>query len=169
MCAGRDPRFAQRGVTLVEVVIFILIVGVALSAVVGTLAWAGTRSAEPVLQRQAIAIAESMLQEILAQPFTVDDPDGGPDTPGPEPGETRGGATLPFDHVNDYHGYVSSGVIDATGAPVAGLEAYNVAVSVLPQPLDGVPSADGLQVTVTVTGPAGGQVTLSGFRARTSP
>jgi MSHA pilin protein MshD len=168
-CTGGAAAARQRGVTLVEVVLFVLIVGVALSAVLGTLSWASVRSVDPVVQRQAIAIAESMLQEVLSQPFTVNDPDGGPDALGPEPGEARGSSTAPFDHVNDYHGYASSGVTDATGAAVAGLQAYAVAVSVQPQALDGLPAQDGLLVTVTVTGPGGTVVALAGFRARTEP
>lgn len=167
MCAATETR--QRGVTLVEVVMFILIIGIAVSSIVGTLAWASARSGEPVMQRQALAAAESILNEVLAQPFGNDDPDGGPESIGPEPGESRGHATTPFDHVNDYHGYTADGIRDAHGVPIAGLAAYSVAVTVQVQALDGVPATEGLLVRVQVDGPGGVQVALSGFRARTSP
>ncbi len=168
---GRDAQSSaalQRGVSLIEVVLFIVIISAALSGIIGTLAWASPRASEPLIQRQALAIAESLLQEILAQPFTVNDPDGGVDAIGPEAGEARGSSTLPFDHVNDYHGYSTAGVIDANGAAVAGLSAYSVAVTVQSQALDVVGASDGLLVRVTVTGPGGVTVSLSGFRARTS-
>lgn len=148
---------------------FILIIGIAASSIAGTLAWASARSGEPALQRQALAAAESILNEVLSQPFGADDPDGGPEAIGPEPGEARGHAVTPFDHVNDYHGYNSVGIRDAHDAPIAGLEAYRVAVTVQPQALDGVAAADGLLVRVQVSGPAGIVVPLTGFRARTSP
>lgn len=180
MCDGRESTTAgrgritdhgsrvaaQRGATLVELVMFILIVGVALSSVLGTLSLAAGRSGDPMLQRQALAVAESMLDEIAAQPFTVNDPDGGVDNVGPEAGETRGSATTPFDHVNDYHGYARTGIVDAGGTPIAGLEGYGVSVTVASHAVDNIAAADGVLITVTVTTPGGQQVRLSGFRAR---
>lgn len=148
---------------------FILIIGIAASSIVGTLAWASARSGEPLMQRQALAAAEAILNEVLAQPFSLDDPDGGPESIGPEAGESRGHVTTPFDHVNDYHGYAADGIRDAHGAPIPGLSAYRVAVTVQAQALDGVPAGEGLLVRVQVSGPGGVEVALSGFRARTSP
>jgi MSHA pilin protein MshD len=162
----RAPVNQQRGATLVEVVLFVLIIGIALSSVLGTLGFAVGRSADPLVQRQALAIAESLMQEIVAQPFTTDDPDGGADAAGPESGEARGSATAPFDHVNDYHGYAMNGVVDAGGTPIAGLAAYSAQVTVQAQALDGIAANDGLLITVSVAGPGGALVTLSGFRAR---
>jgi MSHA pilin protein MshD len=156
----------ERGATLVEVVLFILIVGIALSSVLGMLGFAVGRSADPLVQRQALAIAESLMQEIVAQPFTTDDPDGGTDATGPEPGEARGSPTAPFDHVNDYQGYAMNGIVDAGGTPIAGLAAYSAQVTVQAQALDGIAASDGLLITVSVAGPGGALVTLSGFRAR---
>lgn len=170
--AARNPllrRGAQRGATLIEIVLFIVIIGIAVGTVLGTLSLAAGRSADPLVRRQALAIAESLLQEIEAQPFGSTDPDGGADTLGPEAGESRGSGTSPFDHVNDYHGYATTGIVDADGSPVTGLSAYGVAVSVQPQALDNIAAADGLLVSVTVTGPGGASVTLTGFRARNTP
>jgi prepilin-type N-terminal cleavage/methylation domain-containing protein len=43
------------------------------------------------------------------------DPDGGTEALGPETAngveETRGSASYPFDHVNDYHGYSRTGIV----------------------------------------------------------
>ena len=159
------PRL-QRGVSLVELVIFIVVIGIALSSVAGALAFASRATADPLVQRQALAVAESLLQEVLAQPFVLLNPDGSAEALGPEPGETRGSATAPFNHVNDYAGYSITGIVDAGGAPIAGLAAYSASVTVTHVAFDGVAAADCLRVQVTVTGPGGTSITVSGIRVR---
>jgi MSHA pilin protein MshD len=159
----------QRGVTLVELVLAILIVSIAVSSVLGVLGLTAGRSADPLLARQSLAVAESLLAEILAQPFTANDLDGGANAIGPEAGETRGSAVAPFDHVDDYHGYAMNGIVAANGSAIAGLSGYSAAVTVQPQALGTIGASEGLLVTVTVTAPGGSQVALSGFRARVSP
>jgi hypothetical protein len=59
-----------------------------------------------------------------------------------------------------------NGVVDAGGTPIAGLAAYSAQVTVQAQALDGIAANDGLLITVSVAGPGGALVTLSGFRAR---
>ncbi len=172
MCAGPDrgPEHArERGATLVEVVLFIVIIATALSAVLGTLGLTVGRSSDPLVARQALAVAESLLQEVLSQPYTLNDLDGGPDGIGPEAGETRFSTTSPFDHVDDYHGYTMNGVVKTDGTLVTGLSAYSASVTVQPQALGNIPSTEGLLVTVTVTGPGGYSVAVNGFRARVAP
>ncbi len=159
----------ERGATLVEVVLFIVIIATALSAVLGTLTLTVRRSADPLVARQALAIAESLLQEVMAQPYTANDLDGGANAIGPEAGESRTSTTSPFDHVDDYNGYSMTGIVKADGSAVTGLSAYNASVAVSAQALGGIASTEGLLVTVTVTGPGGYSVALSGYRARVSP
>jgi len=151
---------------------FILIVSIAVSAVVNLLGISAQRSADPVVVRQSLAIAESLLQEIEAQPTSIKDPDdpNGPDEGmGPEPGEARTSATSPFDHVDDYDGYVMDGIVRVDGSAVAGLEHYRAEVHVTQQAFDDVPAKDVFVVTVTVTGPGGRPVTLTGVRTRHTP
>jgi MSHA pilin protein MshD len=173
----RLPRFSAhrsrithhrtaRGATLVEVVLFLVIVSFALTSILGLLGLTVSRSADPLIVRQSLAVAESLLQEIESQPFTTDDPDGGAEAIGPETGEARGSATTPFDHINDYHGYSMNGIVGYDGTAIPGLEGYNATVQVAAQSVGGVPGADGLLITVTVTGPGGNPVTLTGYRTR---
>src|SRR5258708_28400817 len=104
MCAALDGRpvgrlCAQHGTTLVEVIIFILIASIAVAAVVNALSLAVRGSADPLLLRQTLAVAESLIQEIDSQPYAQKDPynPAGPDDAiGPEPGESRAGSPLPF-------------------------------------------------------------------------
>ncbi|MDL5034524.1 type II secretion system protein [Pelomonas sp. APW6] len=184
----RSHRSAA-GLTLIELLMFIMVVGLALAAVLQVFALATKSSADPQVQRQALAIAESLLQEVQLQPFTFCDPDDAnvatatnaavgagtlncatqaESAMGPEAGETRSGVPQ-FDNVNDYHGFSMNGIADITGTAVTGLADYNVSVTVAPAGLGGVAAGDALRITVTVTGPGSTSVTLQGYRTRHAP
>ncbi len=162
-------RHCQRGVTLVELILAMLIISIAVASILGVLGLTAGRSADPLLTRQSLAVAESLLQEILAQPFTANDLDGGPNAIGPEASETRGSATTPVDHVDDYHGYSVNGIVNADTTPIAGLSGYSASVTVQAQALGNIAASEGLLVTVTITAPGGAMFSLSGFRARVAP
>jgi MSHA pilin protein MshD len=179
------PHAGARGFTLVELLIFIVVIAAAIAGVLRVFTEATSRSADPAVRRQALAIAESLLEEVQLMPFTFCDSEdanvetagagsacaGGADGNGPEAGETRF-TTPPFDHVNDYHGYtMGSGIVDITNAAVAGLAGYAASVSVAPAALGSITAASGdaLRITVTVTGPGNTSLTLDGYRSRHAP
>ncbi len=177
-------RSRARGLSLIELVFFIVVVGVALTGVLAVFINATTHSADPMLRRQALAIAESLLEEVQLMPFTFCDPDDAnvetaasgagcatlAEGVGPEAGEGR--FTAPqFDNVNDYHGYAMAGIVDITNTQVAGLTGYRATVTVASAALGSITagSGDALRITVTVTGPGGTSVSLDGYRARHAP
>ncbi|WP_127999460.1 type IV pilus modification PilV family protein [Piscinibacter defluvii] len=180
--ASRAAR--ARGLSLVELIIFIVVVGAALAGTLRVFTQSTAASADPLLRRQALAIAESLLEEIELMPLTFCDADDAnletttssagcaslPDAIGPEAGEGRF-ATPQFDHVDDYHGYTMNGIVDITGAAVNGLGAYRASVGVAAAALGSVSAASGdaLRITVTVTGPANTSVSLDGYRTRHAP
>jgi MSHA pilin protein MshD len=145
----------QRGVTLVELLMSIVIVSVAAIAVLGVLSDTAMRSAVPMIRHQAAAIADAYLEETLLKPFT--DPDG-----------TDGEALrTEFDDVDDYDGLADAGARDQFGNPVSGLSNYNVSVSVTPSAaLPAAPAADVLRVDVTVVRLPEVNFTISGYRTR---
>jgi len=109
-------------------------------------------SADPLVRKQALALAESMLEEITLKQYA--NPAGG----------YSGTNRTQFDDVSDYQGYsTSAGVVDALGVVVPGLVAYNFAppVEVVAVTLDALAVK---RITVSVTGPQG-VVTLTGYRA----
>jgi len=176
-------RTGQQGLTLVELIVFMVVVSAALAGVLQIFVQAGARSADPMIRRQALAIAESLLQEVQLMPFTFCDPDdanadqaansaacGQPENIGPEAGESRY-AGQPFDNVNDYHGFSMSGIRDLTNSAIAGLENYQASVTVAAAALGsiGAGSGDALQITVTVNGPGGESISLQGYRTRHAP
>lgn len=193
----RAPSGKQnlRGFSLVEMVVFIVIVTTAIAGVIGALAFMSGRSADPLVRKQAIAIAESLMQEIQQMPFTFCDPDdpnastanGTADCTtsqanlgGPSPaGESRYAATNPFDNVADYSGFTMPGggcagicrIGDATA--LAGLDAYSASVAIAQAggagAFAGLPGDAVLQIVVTVNGPANTVIRLTGFKVRYAP
>ena len=64
----------RRGFTLVELVIAMVVISIALSGVLMVMNYTTAHSADPMIQHQAVAIAEAYLEEILLKPYA--DPDG---------------------------------------------------------------------------------------------
>jgi len=204
MCIGIErqarrhrPR-AEHGISLIELIVFIVIVGIAVAGVVGALSMATRASADPMIQKQALAIAEALLEEVQLQPFTYCDPDDpqaataqsaavgatgcteagsvenlmAAETTPPYGPESRTSATNPYDNVNDYNSLpVMTGITDLTGAAIPGLGGYTATVSVANQALAPVAASESLLITVTVTGPTGTNTTvvLDGYRVRYAP
>ena len=164
----------HRGATLVELVISIVIIGVAVSGVMLAMSQAARHSANPVIQQQAVAIAEAYFEEIALLAFDEDAATGVTGSEGalgPEPGETR--AT--YDDVNDYDGHSDSGprALDSPATVIPGLDDYTVSVSVTDAGVLGpggaqIGAGDGnaLRIDVTVTHPVGVNLALTGFRTR---
>lgn len=147
------PARHQRGATLVELVISIVVVAVAVSAILGLLARNSAASADAMALAQAVSVAEAYVEEITLKPLV--DPDG-------VNGESARGA---FDDVNDYNGLVDAGARDQFGAAIPALAGYTVSVSVSPSSaLPGVPSSAAARVDVRVTFSPGVDFTLSGYK-----
>jgi MSHA pilin protein MshD len=186
-------RHKQRGISLIELIMFIVIVSVALAGILLVMNTVTRSSADPLIHKQALAIAESLLEEIELMPFTFCDPDDpaaglattvdttactapvGGEAIGPEAGETRYSAVTPFDNVNDYHGFsmAAGAIMDITNNPIGPAAGYSAAVSITLAGLALAPAlpadADALRINVTVTGPDGVPVVVEGIRTRYSP
>jgi len=145
----------QLGVTLVELVVAIVVVAIAVSAVLGVLTATTGASSDPLIRQQAIAIAESYLEEITLNAFS--DPDG-------SDGEANRAL---FDDIDDYDGLSDSGARDQLDNPIAGLTDYTVSVAVVPSgALPSIASTDALRVDVRVVRAPDVDLTLSAYRAR---
>lgn len=143
----------QAGMTLIELVVAIAVVATAVSAILGVYAAVAVRSADALVRQQAVAVAESYLEEVTLKAFA--DPDGS---------DAEGGRA-DWDDIDDYHGLVDEGARDQSGTALAALSAYRVSVAVVAtNALDGVPAALARRIDVTVDGPGGVRVALSGLR-----
>jgi MSHA pilin protein MshD len=111
----------QNGLTMIELIVFIVVVGIAVVGVMGLLSYTARNSVDPLLRKQALAIAEGLLEEVELARFTYCDPNDaaaetagsaaiGPGTctsivenVGPEPATATYAANArPYDNVNDY-------------------------------------------------------------------
>ncbi len=148
-------RHSQRGVTLVELVVAIVVIGIAVGTVLAVFATTTGASADPMVRRQAVAIAESYLEEITLKPVT--DPDG-----------VDGEGTRPlFDDVDDFNGLTDVGARDQFGTAIAGLGDYTVSVGVAASnALPGIAAGDALRIDVRVVRAADVDITLSAYRTR---
>lgn len=135
------------GFTLIELIMFIVIVSVGLFGILSVMNVTVQHSADPMVRKQAAALADSILEEILLKSYI--DPDSS------NAGET-GRDT--YDDVGDYDGLTETAFTDLP----AELSAYAIAITVdAPAALNGVNMK---RVTVIVTR---GQesIGISGHRA----
>jgi MSHA pilin protein MshD len=104
----------QRGVTLVEMIVFMVIVGIALGALVSVMNLTTRQSADPVRRKQALILAEGLLEEVERASFSYCDPADpnattatrSADCTIPEAwgqaGSEPATSGRPYDNVNDY-------------------------------------------------------------------
>lgn len=149
-----------------ELVVAILIVTVAIAGIVSAFSVAYRYNADPLVRKQALAIAESLLEEVSSRAYTdldLHNPEAAiPNGIGPEAvtGESRTSVTMGFDNVDDYDGYSQTDVVtDASGNawPLVGHYATCVTVQNPSNAISGVPANQILQIAVSVFGP-GSQV-----------
>jgi MSHA pilin protein MshD len=181
----------ERGVTLIELILFMLVVSVALVGVLQALRVTTAGNADPVRRKQALMIAEGLLEEVQLAKF--DFCEAAP--PDPDPAATpippctirqfgqRGDGPVrerPYDNVIDYVDAANvpraafndaAGVLtDAAGVPMA-VSGYTAILTVSPQSLGNIGSGgtsadvDALRISVEVSYDDQ-KVVLDGFRTR---
>lgn len=110
---GRAGAGRQRGLTIVELILFMVIVGVAAAGVIGILNLSATASADPLRRKQALMVAEALMEEVQLAHFTLcqpTDPQAGVARTVAEcsansavtVGARPAGATRPYLNVADY-------------------------------------------------------------------
>lgn len=160
-----NRRSVQQGVSLVETIITIVILGIALTALSRSLFFSTAHSADPLWYSRAVQVAQSYLDDALALKYQEDSLMGGGAVgtcrvDGPEAGETQ---RVDFDDLDDYAGLTQVAEwLDASQVNDSGL--YQVAISVNCQAPDGTPSNTSKRIQVTVSGPDDLNLVISAFR-----
>jgi MSHA pilin protein MshD len=111
-------RAGQRGVTLIELVIFIVIVSIAVIALLQIFTRTTASSADPQLRKQALALAEGMLEEVAMARFTFCDPVA-------DPAADAATNAAPFNSSTNPTGCNTPQNVSAT-VPATGRPYYNV-------------------------------------------
>jgi MSHA pilin protein MshD len=167
------------GFTLAELLIFIIITGIAVAAIAGLFAKNVGSSADPYLRQKALAVAKSYMDEIIRQRWNHNTPFGGgcvktgsgqcealePSNPSVAPIGNEGQARVDYDDIDDYDG-LDEAPKDSLGALVDGYSGFNVQVQVT-EPAgnwNGVPAADVRKIVVTVATPNNENISLTSYR-----
>jgi len=136
------------GFTLLEIITTVVVIAVAATALMSVFSSTVATSADPVLEHQAVAIAEAYMEEILLKDFTIG------------PGITR----PTFDDVRDYNSLPDTVVRDQFGVAIGALSDYSITVAVVLDSLNGIVAADSLRIDITVSHASIDSVQLSGYR-----
>lgn len=150
----------QRGVSLIELIIFIVIISVALTGILLVMNQVTRHSADPLIHKQAIAAAESLLEEIELQDFISQS--------GVTNAVTQANRASEYHIVSDYNNFPPDnavGIFPVSGvAAITGLENYRAKVAVTDEALNGIAAGSAVRITVTVTTPQGEAIAIDGYR-----
>jgi MSHA pilin protein MshD len=156
----------QRGISLIELIMFIVIISVALTGILLVMTKVTSHSADPLLHKQAIAAAESLLEEIELQDFISA---SSASATCPHNAVTQANRASGYHIVCDYNGFSTAlaGIHPVSGAAaIGGLGSYNATVAVTNAALGDITAGSGsaVLITVTVTDPQGTSIPISSYR-----
>lgn len=183
MSIHRQTFYARSaGFTIVELVIFIAIISIAVVGVLSVINFTTSHSADPQIRKQALSIAEALMEEVSLAKFTFCDPADPnaenaatvsdchvvPEAAGPE---TAFGNVRPFDNVNDYAANTDEHPIAITDVnnAVPGLNNYTALIRISPQALNGIAADNVLHIRIRVLYDNVEMVVLDGYRTRYAP
>jgi len=119
-----QPDHARRGLSLIETVLSLLILGGAFVALLNTVGSARSAQAIAAERQLAFVLAEDMMSEVLGQDTYMEEA-----TIGRELGELFG-TRANFDDVDDYHNWSATPPVDRDGVAIPGAEGYTREVTV---------------------------------------
>lgn len=148
----------ERGVTLIEMVVFIVVIAVSLTVFVQALNYFHTRSVDPLVNLRAVECAQAALDRVLARKFDENTPTGGiPACSSAEEGSVLCAgisSDADLDDVGDFNGYSDTSLDNCT-----------VTITVVEAGSDlGIPNNQARLVTVQAQSSGGGEAVLSSYR-----
>lgn len=155
-------QLSAKGFSLIELVITIMVLGIALSAMTASLFSGVGRNADPLWQSKATQLSQAYLDEILSMRYQEDSPLGGGavntcSDSGPEGGETNRSL---YDDVDDYKGLTETAdFLDTSTSSIYSGYTVNVEVTC------GAVVANSKLIAVTITSPANQSLVFSVIRA----
>ncbi len=194
----RSVRRSEQGFTLIDVLMLIVLIGVVAGSMTVMFARMSSQSAEALRSRQALSVAQTLINEVRMMPFTYCDAPltaasaaacaAAVDQLGPEAGEVRyhliGNTAVRYDGVSDYAGLMQpgpgcTGICDLQGnvlnPPGSVLSSCTATIAMGPQAMISIAATDvsgrpqALLISVTVRCPGLSDVVLQGIRTRHAP
>ncbi len=151
----------QRGFTLIELIIFIVVVSAGLAGILSVMNTVVKSSADPMVRKQAMALADSVLEEILLKSYCDPDTVDTSSTPPTCGAHTVEAGRSAYDDVDDFNGLTQAAFTDLP-SELTGPSGYAIAIVVsAPADLSGVAMK---KVTVTVSR-GSDSVGMTGYRA----
>lgn len=150
----------ERGFTLVELILAIVILSVGVAGVLVVFSTTVKSSADPVIRKNMLSIADQMMEEIVLKPYAAS----------ANTGLVVGCARAYFNDINDYDDYnvgkpKPTGICDAAGEPLPDLAAYSVEVTLDPDSVTFATQDVTLATKITVTVTKGTEsLSLVGWR-----
>lgn len=157
---------SSRGATLVELVITIVIISIAIGGVVGAFALITGRSADPLNQTRAVALAQVYMDEILSRKYDEGTPVGGV--------PKQAGCTITeetdrkdYDDVDDYHDLSDEPPKNAEGDSLnaSAYKDFRVFISVQCAGSEvGLANDDAKRIDITITDPSNQAYQFTAYR-----
>lgn len=157
---------SKKGFTLIELIIFIVVIGIATTGLFAALNQHNLSSVDPIYQVRALELAQATMDQIIGKRYDEASPNGGfppcgsggvpicTDALGPEEASSAN-----YDDVDDYAGFSDNLVAPYAGFSVA------VVVEYAGNVLGFIDNKQAKLIHVTVTPPVGEPVDLSAYRA----
>ena len=143
------PRPAH-GFTLPEAILAMVVIGVGLAGLLLAFATVARHSADPVLDKQMLAAAQELMEEISLKPYAA-----------AANAAPAGCARDTYNDITDYNGYSAAGICTLDGVLIPALATFNISASVVAGTLFGVAAAKTITVTVSQ---GGNSLALQGWR-----
>ncbi len=138
----------QRGMTLIELIVAITIIGISIISILGLLSFQASRSSNAMIQAQAAQIADAYLNEVTQKSFLpLANPSG----------------RANFNDIDDYNGLNDAVATDQSGMPVPGLDGFSVSIQIIATTLNTVPAK---RIDVTVQHINAPSVVATGYRTQ---
>jgi MSHA pilin protein MshD len=164
---------------MIETVIFIIVLGVAVSSVAMLFSQNVMYSHEPLIRQKAVALLNAYMDEVVHKRWNENSPVGGGCVQtagscatglaavaiGLDAGEVAG-VRSNYDDIDDYNGLNDAPPEDANNVAMPGYAGFSVSVAVT-QPAsswNSVPVADTRRIQVSVTSTAGETLELTAYR-----
>ena len=147
---GRSRPRPAHGFTLPEAILAIVVIGVGLAGLLLAFSTVARHSADPVLDKQMLAAAQELMEEISLKPYA------------PAVNAAPAGcARDTYNDISDYNGYSATGICSIDGVVIPALASFSISASVVAGTLFGVAAAKTITVTVSQ---GGSSLSLQGWR-----